>query len=137
MENPRLPSARQFEVCYLLSRTSLRRVSAAFSVLAVVWMHLTLFSKTPPQVLLPPSVIGYLGGFGVQVFFVISGYIITRLMLREHEKYGRFSAFGFYIRRALRILPAYWLYLISVFILSSGGTPRHDLDKSRRFFKQY
>jgi peptidoglycan/LPS O-acetylase OafA/YrhL len=121
MENPRLPSARQFEVCYLLSRTSLRRVSAAFSVLAVVWMHLTLFSKTPPQVLLPPSVIGYLGGFGVHVCFVISGYIITRLMLREHEKYGRFSAFGFYIRRALRILPAYWLYLISVFILSLLG----------------
>src|ERR1700722_2343844 len=57
----------------------------AFSVLAVVWMHLTLFSKTLPQVPLPPSVIGYLGGFGVQVFFVISGYIITRLMLREQR----------------------------------------------------
>jgi peptidoglycan/LPS O-acetylase OafA/YrhL len=93
----------------------------AFSVLAVIWMHLTLFSQTLPQVPLPRQVIGYLGGFGVEVFFVISGYIITRLMLREQEKYGRFSAFGFYVRRAFRILPAYWLYLITVLILSLLG----------------
>jgi peptidoglycan/LPS O-acetylase OafA/YrhL len=93
----------------------------AFSVLAVIWMHLTLFAQTLPRVPLPSQVIGYIGGLGVEVFFVISGYIITQLMLREQEKYGHFSALGFYIRRAFRILPAYWLYLLSILMLSLLG----------------
>jgi len=93
----------------------------AFSVLAVIWMHLTLFAQTLPPVPLPPLVIGYLGGLGVEVFFVISGFIITQLMLREQQKHGQFSALGFYIRRAFRILPAYWLYLLSILMLSLLG----------------
>src|ERR1700724_2746663 len=47
------------------------------------------------------------GGFvGVDVFFVISGFLITGLLLREHEKRGRISIAGFYARRARRVLPA-------------------------------
>ena len=47
------------------------------------------------------------GGFiGVDVFFVISGYLITGLMLREHERTGQISWTGFYRRRIKRILPA-------------------------------
>lgn len=47
------------------------------------------------------------GGFiGVDVFFVISGFLITALLLREHEKTGSISFVGFYIRRAKRIMPA-------------------------------
>ncbi|RFA14299.1 hypothetical protein B7R21_06865 [Subtercola boreus] len=47
------------------------------------------------------------GGFvGVDVFFVISGFLITGLLLREHEKTGRISFVGFYRRRLKRILPA-------------------------------
>jgi peptidoglycan/LPS O-acetylase OafA/YrhL len=47
------------------------------------------------------------GGFvGVDVFFVISGFVITGLLLREHESSGRTSLSGFYARRARRILPA-------------------------------
>src|SRR3546814_6593177 len=46
------------------------------------------------------------GGFvGVDVFFVISGYLITSIILREREQ-GRFSLLTFYERRARRILPA-------------------------------
>jgi peptidoglycan/LPS O-acetylase OafA/YrhL len=46
------------------------------------------------------------GGFiGVDVFFVLSGYLITSILLGEHE-YERFSLVGFYERRARRILPA-------------------------------
>lgn len=48
----------------------------------------------------------FTGGFiGVDVFFVISGYLITRLILREIEK-NRFSILAFYVRRVKRILPA-------------------------------
>src|SRR4051812_13569263 len=47
------------------------------------------------------------GGFvGVDVFFVISGYLITGLLVRERERTGRISFRGFYVRRARRILPA-------------------------------
>ncbi|NUT22832.1 MAG: acyltransferase [Hamadaea sp.] len=52
------------------------------------------------------------GGFvGVDVFFVISGYLITSLLLREYGQTGRISLRGFYIRRAKRILPAAILVL--------------------------
>ena len=47
------------------------------------------------------------GGFvGVDVFFVISGFLITHLLVREHERTGRISFTGFYRRRIKRILPA-------------------------------
>jgi peptidoglycan/LPS O-acetylase OafA/YrhL len=48
----------------------------------------------------------FTGGFvGVDVFFVISGFLITSLLLREHTKTGRISIAGFYARRVRRILP--------------------------------
>ena len=54
------------------------------------------------------------GGFvGVDVFFVISGYLITSLLVREAEKEGRVSLLGFYARRARRILPAATLVLLA------------------------
>ena len=57
------------------------------------------------------------GGFGVQVFFVISGFLITLLLMMELQKNGRVSLKGFYLRRALRILPAYFAFLIVLVIL--------------------
>jgi peptidoglycan/LPS O-acetylase OafA/YrhL len=52
------------------------------------------------------------GGFaGVDVFFVISGFLITGLLLREHEATGRISLRGFYANRMRRILPAAVLVL--------------------------
>jgi len=53
------------------------------------------------------------GGFiGVDVFFVISGFLITGLLLREYERSGTISFVGFYKRRARRIVPAAALVLL-------------------------
>src|SRR5512140_3308375 len=43
------------------------------------------------------------GGLGVEVFFVLSGFLITWLLIREHDRTGDISFSGFYKRRALRI----------------------------------
>src|ERR1700683_392352 len=63
----------------------------------------------------------YAGPLGVQIFFVISGYIITALMLREHQRNGRVSLAAFYVRRAFRILPPLWLMLATTALLSLAG----------------
>ncbi|GGO64819.1 acyltransferase [Microbacterium nanhaiense] len=55
------------------------------------------------------------GGFiGVDVFFVISGFLITQLLLREVDRTGRVSIAQFYVRRARRILPAATVVTVAV-----------------------
>lgn len=61
------------------------------------------------------------GGSGVSIFFVISGFLITSLLLREAEKRGSFSLRGFYLRRAFRILPPLYLYIGVVVLLGVFG----------------
>jgi len=55
------------------------------------------------------------GGFlGVEVFFVISGYLITMLLINESQENGKINFRSFWIRRARRLLPALWTLLIGV-----------------------
>jgi peptidoglycan/LPS O-acetylase OafA/YrhL len=60
------------------------------------------------------------GGFlGVEVFFVISGYLITLLLIGEHERSGTVSLRHFYLRRARRLLPALFVLLIGLTIYTA------------------
>jgi len=60
------------------------------------------------------------GGFiGVEVFFVISGYLITLLLIGEHERSGRIDLKQFWLRRARRLLPALYLTLAVLMIYCS------------------
>ncbi|MDQ6678576.1 MAG: acyltransferase, partial [Acidobacteriota bacterium] len=52
------------------------------------------------------------GGLGVLMFFVISGFLITWLLLKENERTGTVSLKHFYARRSLRIFPAFYLYAL-------------------------
>lgn len=61
------------------------------------------------------------GTTGVQVFFVLSGFLITFLLLKEKLKHGDISLKLFYVRRALRILPAYVAFLIVVALIQALG----------------
>ena len=68
----------------------------AISVFLVIFYHLGI-----------PNVPG---AYGVVSFFVISGFLITWLLLKEKERTGRISLGGFYKRRTLRIFPAFYVF---------------------------
>lgn len=57
-------------------------------------------------------------GAGVRLFFVLSGYLITHLLLREQDATGTIGISKFYQRRAWRILPAFFVYLLTITGLS-------------------
>jgi len=66
------------------------------------------------------------GLHGVQIFFVISGYLITTLLLREYDRTGTVSFKRFYTRRALRIFPSFYVYFAVLAILwITGVIPEH------------
>ena len=61
------------------------------------------------------------GYLGVTLFFVLRGYLITRLLILEENRSGTVSLKRFYARRALRLFPALWLYLLVVAGLTWAG----------------
>ena len=77
----------------------------ALSVLSVIIFHLDR-SFFP---------LGYLG---VDIFFIISGYLISKIIIKECNN-NSFSFYNFYIRRVRRIIPVLLLVLITITILSS------------------
>jgi peptidoglycan/LPS O-acetylase OafA/YrhL len=58
------------------------------------------------------------GALGVTMFFVLSGFLITWLLLGEHDDAGVVSLRNFYIRRSLRIFPAFYAYCAIVIVLA-------------------
>ncbi len=70
--------------------------------------------------------VGDVGNLGVRIFFVISGFLITHLLLVERGRTGRISLKAFYIRRALRILPAFYVFLGTAALLTLFGVLEND-----------
>lgn len=74
------------------------------------------------------------GRQGVNLFFVISGFLITTLLLRERSRDGSISLKNFYLRRALRIFPLYYavlaLYIVIVLVVEGLQHPQ-----GRQFFR--
>lgn len=91
----------------------------AIAVLAVVAYHLG-WSWAP-------------GGFlGVDVFFVLSGYLITGLLVAEWGARHRISLVGFYARRVRRLLPALFVLLVAVAVFWAVAVPSDELGGLRR-----
>jgi len=59
--------------------------------------------------------------FGVRLFFVLSGFLITLLLMREQETRGAISLKAFYMRRVLRIFPAFYLFLGTIGLFAACG----------------
>ncbi len=64
---------------------------------------------------------------GVEMFFVISGFLITSLLIREFEKTGDIAIGRFYFRRTLRIFPAFYVFMGTIFLLMAFGKIHVDL----------
>jgi peptidoglycan/LPS O-acetylase OafA/YrhL len=90
-----------------MSHTKIRTDIQALRAIAVI------------AVIIAHSKIGLAGGFvGVDIFFVISGFLITLNILKEITKTGAVSLSNFYARRAIRILPASFFTIICTFLIS-------------------
>jgi peptidoglycan/LPS O-acetylase OafA/YrhL len=72
------------------------------------------------------------GGFlGVDVFFVLSGFLITSLLISERDRSGRIDLVGFWTRRARRLLPALFLVLVGVAVYAVVWAQPTELSKLR------
>lgn len=78
------------------------------------------------------------GEQGVTAFFVLSGFLITTLLLREQTATGRISLRGFYVRRAFRILPLYVLvlavYVVAILVLGVEADKRAGLEHALPYY---
>lgn len=91
----------------------------AISILLVILGHA---SQTVHGGFIKPLLrFGDVAHLGVVVFFVISGFLITTLLMQERERFGRVSLSLFYARRALRIFPAAFAYIGIIAALSAVG----------------
>jgi peptidoglycan/LPS O-acetylase OafA/YrhL len=92
----------------------------ALAVLLVIVLHTLLRNTLYKFIPFPLRLVGN-GALGVFIFFVISGYLITTLLLREEDKTGGISLRSFYLRRAFRILPPLYAYILFLAALGAAG----------------
>ena len=97
------------------SLDGLRAISIAFVLIGHLGGTIGFF--------VPERVVGYfaIAELGVRVFFVISGFLITGLLLAEVQKTGTISLPHFYLRRTLRIFPAYYVMLLCIAVAAAIG----------------
>jgi peptidoglycan/LPS O-acetylase OafA/YrhL len=91
-----------------------------YSILTVIISH-WLLSVHMATWLLPAKLLFGNGVLGVNIFFAISGFLITTLLLREWDESGSISLRGFYERRIARIFPAAYTYIAVVALLTIIG----------------
>jgi peptidoglycan/LPS O-acetylase OafA/YrhL len=89
----------------------------AICALMVIKLHVNWSVPGSPQIL-------DFGFLGVDMFFVISGFLIVTLLLRERDARGQFDLKQFYLRRTLRIFPIYYLLIAFLVVLALATYPR-------------
>lgn len=94
----------------------------AISILMVLYGHLDDTRNYPRATIgMLGRRMGDLGHLGVLVFFVISGFLITTLLMGERAKTGTISLKQFYLRRVLRIFPAFYVLILALLLATWLG----------------
>lgn len=89
----------------------------AIAILCVLFAHVTESENLPHFELIDQLQRIFSGTLGVQIFFTISGFIITHLLVKEKTSQGQISLRHFWLRRSLRILPPATIYLLFLGLL--------------------
>lgn len=105
------------------------------AILLVLWCHFAMGQWSTVLAYALGSWASY-GTYGVDIFFAISGLLITHRLLEEDAREGAISLRAFYIRRSFRILPAYFFYLAAMGLLV-GYRTRYELWSCILFFRNY
>src|SRR4051812_38005280 len=85
------------------------------------------------QLHIPRQIAGFIiafaagGSWGVDLFFALSSYLITTILLRERQEVGRIDVGSFYLRRVLRIWPLYFVFLLCVVPLIRWWLPADEM----------
>jgi exopolysaccharide production protein ExoZ len=95
------------------------RAIAALLVVAMHLMNLATLGQAPLPAQKVTAILGQFGHFGVDVFFVVSGFIITTVVSKVAAK--RPSPAQFLTRRAARIYPLFWVTLLAFLLIPPGG----------------
>jgi peptidoglycan/LPS O-acetylase OafA/YrhL len=95
----------------------------AVAVILVLGRHM---EPCPPEInrfFFKLSSVWHLGGWiGVDLFFVLSGFLVSGLIFKEHQQWGAISLKSFFIRRGFKIYPAFWcLIFITIALKLIGG----------------
>lgn len=85
----------------------------AYAVITVVILHLQLVIHWYYE----SSPLYSLVWHGVEIFFVLSGFLITHLLVKERNQFGNIDLKKFWVRRALRIFPLFYLFILSVILI--------------------
>ena len=107
---PEIQSVAEYERFYIPELDVLR----FFAFLAVFIMHVCAGLGAT-------SIFLSMGRFGVDLFFTLSAFLITELLLREKERCGALNVQAFYVRRILRIWPLYFAFLAGALALRALG----------------
>ena len=90
--------------------------------LFVFFVHRLDLAPVDPQAYYWPYHVSLVGNYGVPLFFFLSAFLITELLTREEERYGKINVKAFYIRRMLRIWPLYFAFFFLMVWLTSATT---------------
>jgi peptidoglycan/LPS O-acetylase OafA/YrhL len=127
------PSGREHAAFRANSRFGSLDGLRAFSIAAVIWHHSGGSMVTAEW--------AQYGQHGVTLFFAISGFLITTLLLREKHRHGVIDLRAFYVRRGLRIFPLYYavllIYVVLVLALERQTKVGQDFLSNLVYFATY
>jgi peptidoglycan/LPS O-acetylase OafA/YrhL len=116
MPSPSSPSRSRAETPETCPAAAARRldldVVRGLAILLAMGWHFSRYSSGNAVVDALQWPGGTFGWAGVDLFFVLSGFLVGRLVLREHQRTGRFDSWRFSVRRALKLWPVLYVFLV-------------------------